>query len=325
VTDRHLPRGGAEQRLHEPGEIRRVRGDDARDRAAAAAPARAAAGRRPHVREGAARVRLVAPPDPARAFAAFSLLCLAVLALAWSVRSEAYLTPKRGVGYGLGILGLSLMTLQLLYTLRKRVAWLRRFGGLKPWFQVHMGIGLLGPVAILLHCNFRIGAVNSRVALLSMLVVAASGLAGRFLYTQIHAGLYGRRLRLRWLQQDLRLRRGGLAEALELAPELELHLRRFEDRTLAPTGGFAASLTRFLTARLGARRARASCRQLLGRRAAPSSEAARSIDAYLHSVVRVARFSAFERLFALWHHLHVPLCIVLFGAAAIHVVAVHMY
>jgi hypothetical protein len=314
-----------EQRLHEPGEIRRVRGAGARSRPATGAAAPATAGRTPHVREGAARVRLVAPPDPARAFAAFSLLCLAVLALAWSVRGEAYLTPKRGMGYGLGILGLSLMTLQLLYTLRKRVPWLQRFGGLKPWFQVHMGVGLLGPVAILLHCNFRIGAINSRIALLSMLVVAGSGLAGRFLYTQIHAGLYGRRLRLRWLQQDLRLRRGGLAAALELAPELELHLRRFEERTLAPTDSFVASAARFVTARLAARRVRAGCRQLLGQRAAPSSETARSIDAYLHSVVRVARFSAFEQLFALWHHLHVPLCIVLFGAAAIHVVAVHMY
>jgi hypothetical protein len=40
---------------------------------------------------------------------------------------------------------------------------------------------------------------------------------------------------------------------------------------------------------------------------------------------RVARFSSYERAFALWHAFHLPFCIVLFGAAAVHVVAVHMY
>jgi hypothetical protein len=53
--------------------------------------------------------------------------------------------------------------------------------------------------------------------------------------------------------------------------------------------------------------------------------AGRAVDDYLADVVRVVRFAAYERLFALWHVLHVPLCILLFGAAAIHVLAVHMY
>jgi hypothetical protein len=41
--------------------------------------------------------------------------------------------------------------------------------------------------------------------------------------------------------------------------------------------------------------------------------------------VRVVRFVAWERLFSLWHGVHLPLCVILFGAAAAHVVAVHMY
>jgi hypothetical protein len=33
----------------------------------------------------------------------------------------------------------------------------------------------------------------------------------------------------------------------------------------------------------------------------------------------------YERAFALWHAFHLPFCVVLFGAAAVHVVAVQMY
>jgi hypothetical protein len=33
----------------------------------------------------------------------------------------------------------------------------------------------------------------------------------------------------------------------------------------------------------------------------------------------------FERLFALWHAIHVPLTVLLFVSAALHVVAVHLF
>ena len=40
---------------------------------------------------------------------------------------------------------------------------------------------------------------------------------------------------------------------------------------------------------------------------------------------RVAEFSSCERLFALWHLLHLPLFGMLFVAAVVHVVAVNVY
>jgi hypothetical protein len=46
---------------------------------------------------------------------------------------------------------------------------------------------------------------------------------------------------------------------------------------------------------------------------------------YLAAVRRVAEFGAYEQLFSLWHAFHLPLCILLFSAAAVHVIAVHMY
>jgi hypothetical protein len=51
----------------------------------------------------------------------------------------------------------------------------------------------------------------------------------------------------------------------------------------------------------------------------------RYLAAYLASIRRLAAFAFFERMFALWHVLHLPLFVVLLFAAVAHVVAVHMY
>jgi hypothetical protein len=49
------------------------------------------------------------------------------------------------------------------------------------------------------------------------------------------------------------------------------------------------------------------------------------IAAYLTGVQRVAQFSGYERLFSLWHILHVPLVWMLVLSAIAHVIAVHAY
>jgi len=46
---------------------------------------------------------------------------------------------------------------------------------------------------------------------------------------------------------------------------------------------------------------------------------------HLHIARLVVQFRVWERVFALWHAVHVPLAFLLFAAAFVHVVAVHMY
>ncbi len=63
-----------------------------------------------------------------------------------------------------------------------------------------MMMGIIGPVCILIHCGFSLGATNSNIALFSMLTVAGSGIFGRYFYSKIHHGLYGRKATLAELQ-----------------------------------------------------------------------------------------------------------------------------
>src|SRR5262249_55531378 len=127
-------------------------------------------------------------------------------------------------GYALGIIGGSLMLLLFLYSARKRIPWLRFLGPSAHWFRFHMVLGVLGPLCILYHSNFALGATNSNVALFCMLTVAGSGLIGRYIYARIHHGLYGSKLTLGELRKgadNLRTSSGTFAFLPELADRLE--------------------------------------------------------------------------------------------------------
>ena len=139
-----------------------------------------------------------------RSAATVGFMCAAfAIYVGWMFREGRMIDPGEGIGYMLGIAGAVPMVLLLLYSFRKRLRFMRYFGATKYWFRAHMMFGVIGPVIILYHSNFQVGSLNSQVALFCTLLVAASGIVGRYLYTQIHHGLYGRKASLRELTAQL--------------------------------------------------------------------------------------------------------------------------
>jgi hypothetical protein len=53
--------------------------------------------------------------------------------------------------------------------------------------------------------------------------------------------------------------------------------------------------------------------------------ARRILKTYMRELKEVAQFRTYERLFSLWHVLHVPFVFMLAFSAIVHVVYVHMY
>jgi hypothetical protein len=51
----------------------------------------------------------------------------------------------------------------------------------------------------------------------------------------------------------------------------------------------------------------------------------RTIDQTLQEVQRTAQFSTYERLFSIWHAVHIPFLGMLVLTAVVHVVVVHFY
>ena len=253
--------------------------------------------------------------------------CTALIVWGMFFRSYSDLVAEEGFGYVLGIAGLAMMTLLLTYSLRKRMPKLLGAISIRRWFEVHMMLGLAGPTAILYHCNFKLGSLNSTVALVSMILVALSGIAGRFMYTRIHHGLLGDRATVGELHEHIASVRMDLARIATHNDDAGSVLVKFETYALAPRKNVLASTLRFLTIGLHASMAGRACLRTLPKSTPPADRRLyrSAIRNYLKAVRRAAEFSSFAWLFSLWHAVHLPLCVLLFAAAGVHVLAVNLY
>ena len=266
---------------------------------------------------------------------ALTLTLLFLLLVAWVVHSNAPYASGKGLGYALGLAGGMLMLGLLLYPVRKRLRFMHGWGPLKYWFQFHMAGGIFGPLLILFHSTFHVGSFNAAVALGCMLLVVASGVVGRFVYRKIHHGLYGTHASLKELEQTLAQEFEALEPVLRRMPLVKQEVERFAALGSHPPTGWSARALHFLS--LGAKRMLAArrLRKTLAQYAVTEenrpaahvslSNLLQTIDRALQAVQRRAQFTTYERLFSLWHVVHVPFLFMLVITALVHVVAVHVY
>jgi hypothetical protein len=270
----------------------------------------------------------------------WTVLVAAVLGWGGHAHLERYITPQRGFGYSLGIIGASMMILLLVYSARKRLPGLRWLGGIPAWFEFHMVLGIVGPILVLFHANFSLGATNSNVALICMLLVAGSGVIGRYIYTRLHAQLDGHEGTLEQLKAAGDRLRSQSTSISFLAGLLDA-IDRTEKRLIEPPKGIIA---RFLHLLVGAPRV-ALARWMVHREIDRAvSDAVRResalIAAHAHRIATVTRsyadrrfeagrrigeYQAYARLFSLWHVLHLPLFFMLLIAGIVHVIAINIY
>lgn len=268
-------------------------------------------------------------------------LALAALVwLTWKVSRLGLFEAGDDLGYWLGVAGGTMMLLLFSYPLRKHFRFAQNWGRVKWWFLVHMLLGVGGPLLILLHSTFHIGSLNAGVALFSMIIVALSGVVGRFIYARVHRGLRGEQTGFKELQARAKLDQDEVRSRLAFAPKVEAALKAFEQTELQARPGwltyfrqvFWLPLMQWIVYRRCVHNLHVQIRKLarhgkwthedLVRREAMSRKLVRR---YLTAVVRVAQYTAYERLFSLWHVAHVPFVYLLIISAIVHVVAVHMY
>ena len=214
------------------------------------------------------------------------------------------------------------------------------FGATRHWFRMHMVFGVLGPVLILFHSNFALGSLNSNVALICMLLVAGSGLVGRYIHAKIYADLDGTRTTLRELSDKAGVTAEQRAHVAVLVPELLERITVFDKSVLEPPHGIVAALLlpaklAFATRWEGVRLARMIRRRFreLARKSPIIAKQKKRLQAgvtrfaleHLRRVRKVAELNSYERMFGLWHLFHLPFFYMMVVTALVHVVAVHMY
>ena len=263
-----------------------------------------------------------------------------LLVLAFHVSRMGLYDARSELGYWIGVVGAVMMLLLFAYPLRKRSTFLARFGAAKLWFIVHMVLGIFGPVLVLAHATFRVGSLNAGVALFSMLIVAASGVIGRFIYLRIHQGLGGQLQTLEALQAELGTADVEAGGTLRFAPEAAARLQALQSLVGKPRDSWLGHLHRLTVLPWRLRHERRSIRRqaqaklreiasaqgwdaatLRGRERKVAAQVARHVDA----VQRTAQLSAYTKVFSLWHVLHVPFVFLMVLCAIAHVVAVHAY
>ena len=264
-------------------------------------------------------------PVPRRLPFLLALLVIAAVALfGWHAMSQPGYSSGSRIGYNIGLAGAILMLILFLYPLRKHVRWLNAAGPLREWLSLHMLLGICGPLLIVFHSRFQIGSTNAAVAMISMLIVAGSGIVGRFIYTRIHHELRGRKLAVIELRAALAESLARIEGGKSLPASAKRVLESYEAYAERIPASFIARGFKFLV--IGPRRLWTSWR--IGRqlREYPAARGVvMQMDSYVHGLQRVAQFAIYERLFSLWHLLHIPLVALLILSAVFHVIAVHMY
>jgi len=290
----------------------------------------------PKVRQGQAR----APAKTLSKDIVVYLTIAALVGLSWQVSRMGWFKAGDDTGYWIGVAGGVMMLLLFSYPLRKHFRFARNWGRVKWWFLVHMVLGVGGPTLILLHSTFHVGSLNAAVAMYSMIVVALSGVVGRFLYARVNRGLHSERATLQDMQVRAGLDESEARSRLAFAPKVEELLAKFEQNEVHAQTNWLTYLRQVfwlpIHQWLVYRQCASQLRQVLLTLAkqerwhkrdyiARKKNANKLIDQYLNAVARVAQFKAYERLFSLWHVAHIPFVYLLVISAVVHVVAVHAY
>jgi hypothetical protein len=173
-----------------------------------------------------------------------------------------------------------------------------------------------------------------------MLVVAGSGVIGRYLHAKVNSGFYVRKAEARNVTADADELRGFVGAEPQVAERMVAQLNAFvQFGTDVPNGPLAALVRLPLVAWRGAvvyNRLRSYARRVIaaeGRRRGRSRDVQRQqlvgvtefLTEHIGTARRAATFAFYERLFRLWHAFHVPLYILLIVVALLHVYASHYF
>lgn len=281
-----------------------------------------------------------APSAAARGDLLLYVLLAALVAAAWLITRLQLFKASDDASYWIAVTGGSMMLVLFTYPLRKYLRFMQGLGKVKWWFWLHLFLGIAGPWLILVHSTFHIGSLNAGVALVSMCIVVVSGVIGRFIYVRVHRGLDGERSSLADLRSRAGLVENDARSRLHFAPTVEEALLAFERHELQAAPHWRTHLRQVTLLPLKQAFTRLRCLALLRRRLRElareqcwsdadlrrrEKRARKLVARYLDAVVSVAQYTAYERVFALWHLAHLPFVYLLVISAVVHVIAVHAY
>ena len=228
-------------------------------------------------------------------------------------------------GHAIGIVGFILMIMtETLYSLRKRSR-AARWGKMSNWLDFHIFTGLVGPYLVLLHTSWKFNGLAGIVTLLTVIIVA-SGFVGRYIYTAVPRTADGIELEASSLSRQIAETDHQVQVLLASGPEkLQALAKQFTGQGIEPQNqtalifGRAFSDWRF---RQDWRRAK---RGLDVDTRAQINQLEKMIERKRTLRRQMNTLASARRMMGLWHAIHIPIGMVLFTAAFIHIIAAIYY
>lgn len=224
----------------------------------------------------------------------------------------------RPIGYFFGWTGFGLILATNFYILRKRSAFLQKFGSSVGWLNFHMFCGLAGPTFIIFHSDFKVRGLVG-VSFWSMIIIAVSGIVGRYFYLQV------------------------ASQTSELEEDSEHWLKKFDeitvkrpiespqkDKIISSALKFvgvpkslqesqsAFPLSIFISSLAGDLRLYWYPIPLI---AGHGESASKVILQYALARRKVLFWEPFQNLFGYWHAFHLPFAFFMYIAAVIHIIS----
>lgn len=240
---------------------------------------------------------------------------------------HAWLRPGGYVGQTAGIVAALLFAFLWLYPLRKKLRAFAWLGAIGKWLDVHIAVALLMPLLLAIHSAWRVGGIVG-LGVQAMMIVWASGIVGRYLYTRIPRSRSGLELTLdeiaatrRTLVTDLAATTGLDPVAIEKALSAPVERRESHGTVRILIAMLLADITRWRMAR----ELRRQWKHLPGRHALDADALEKAIDLATREIAleqQVRFLQRTHRIFRYWHLLHRPLAFTALVAVVIHITVV---
>lgn len=220
--------------------------------------------------------------------------------------------PSGIMGHGLGIVGTFLILFGVvIYIARKRYGFMEKYLRLKYLLEFHIFLCTLGPIMVLYHTSFKFGGIVS-VAFWSMVAVVASGVIGRFIYTQIPRTIEGRELSLSEVK-------GSHTEMVEALKSYEHEGYSISQVINEKSQHYSWGIKGYLKKRkqIGA------IRKMLNNSNANKEEKKRIIQLVKEEIAlasRIERLLLMQKLFKYWHVVHLPFALIMLVIVTIHII-----
>ncbi len=241
---------------------------------------------------------------------------------------RAWLQPSGYIGQSAGIAAFLIFVFLWLYPLRKKWKALRWTGSIGKWLDVHVTTALALPLLLAIHAAWRSDGVIG-LGLLAMMIVIASGIVGRYLYTRIPRARSGIELTRDEVAAQRRELIQKLAAATGLTPQVledTLHGGQAADADGNPLRVIALLVADDLFRWRRVRKLRTRWATLAPRNHRLNEkqlrEAARLATREMKLEQQTRMLNATHRVFKYWHVAHRPFALTALVAVVIHVVVV---